>query len=75
MLAFIVYQTVYIGGNWSYVQRYTSVKNERDSKKVAYTFTILYFISPFLWMIPPMIYRIINPNLQGLEPEGAYMML
>jgi Na+/proline symporter len=22
-----------------------------------------------------MIYRVINPNLQGLEPEGAYMML
>ena len=26
-------------------------------------------------MIPPIIYRILNPNLQGLEPEGAYMML
>jgi SSS family solute:Na+ symporter len=75
MLAFIVYQTVYIGGNWSYVQRYTSVKDQRNSKKVAYTFTILYFISPFLWMLPPMIYRIINPNLTGLESEGAYMML
>lgn len=75
MLAFIIYQTVYIGGNWSYVQRYTSVKDEKDSKKVAYIFTILYFVSPFIWMIPPMIYRIINPNLHGLEPEGAYMML
>lgn len=75
MLAFIIYQTVYIGGNWSYVQRYTSVKNEKDSKKVAYLFTILYFVSPFIWMIPPMIYRIVNPHLQGLEPEGAYMML
>lgn len=26
-------------------------------------------------MLPPMIYHIINPNLKGLEPEGAYMML
>lgn len=75
MLAFIVYQTVYIGGNWSYVQRYTSVKDVHNSKKVAYTFTILYFICPFLWMLPPMIYHIINPNLKGLEIEGAYMML
>jgi len=75
MLAFIVYQMFYIGGNWSYVQRYTSVSNVKESKKVAYLFTILYFISPVIWMIPPMIYRIINPNLQGLEPEGAYMML
>ncbi|MDQ0964887.1 SSS family solute:Na+ symporter [Flavobacterium sp. W4I14] len=75
MLAFIVYQLFYIGGNWSYVQRYTSVSSVKESKKVAYLFTALYFISPVIWMIPPMIYRIINPNLQGLEPEGAYMML
>jgi Na+/proline symporter len=26
-------------------------------------------------MIPPMIYRVINPNLTGLESEGAYMLL
>ncbi|WP_293308283.1 sodium:solute symporter family protein [Pedobacter sp. UBA5917] len=75
MLAFIVYQLFYIGGNWSYVQRYTSVSTVKQSKKVAYLFAILYFVSPVIWMIPPMIYRIINPNLQGLEPEGAYMML
>ena len=75
MLAFIVYQTFYIGGNWSYVQRYTSVPSERDSRKVAGIFTFLYFVSPFIWMVPPMIYRIINPNLQGLDTEDAYMML
>lgn len=75
MLAFIIYQLFYIGGNWSYVQRYTSVATPKESKKVAYLFTILYLVSPIIWMLPPMIYRIINPNLQGLEPEGAYMML
>lgn len=75
MLAFVVYQTFYIGGNWSYVQRYTSVSSEKNAKKVAGIFTVLYFISPFIWMIPPMIYRIINPNLQGLQSEDAYMML
>jgi len=75
MLAFIGYQTFYIGGNWSYVQRYTSVSSEKNARKVAFLFTALYFISPVIWMLPPMIYRTINPNLQGLEPEGAYMML
>ncbi|WP_443943455.1 sodium:solute symporter family protein [Pedobacter sp. AW1-32] len=75
MLAFIVYQTFYIGGNWSYVQRYTSVADQKNAKKVAGIFTILYFVSPVIWMLPPMIYRIINPNLQGLETEDAYMML
>jgi SSS family solute:Na+ symporter len=75
MLAFIVYQLFYIGGNWAYVQRYTSVATVKESKKVAYLFTALYLISPVIWMLPPMIYRIINPSLQGLEPEGAYMMI
>ncbi|NLU93067.1 sodium:solute symporter family protein [Chitinophaga sp. Ak27] len=74
-LAFLAYQTVYIGGNWAYVQRYTSVSNERNSKKVAWLFTALYLVSPFIWMLPPMLYRVINPSLTGLQPEGAYMML
>lgn len=75
MLAFIGYQTAYIGGNWSYVQRYTSVANPQQATKVAWLFTGLYLVSPLIWMLPPMIYRIMNPALQGLEPEGAYMML
>jgi len=74
-LAFLLYQTIYIGGNWSYVQRYTSVSNERNARKVAYLFAGLYLICPFIWMLPPMIYRVINPNLQGIEAEGAYMMI
>lgn len=74
-MAFLAYQTVYIGGNWAYVQRYTSVSTERNSKKVAWLFTALYLVSPFIWMLPPMLYRVINPSLTGLQPEGAYMML
>jgi len=75
MLAFIVYQTFYIGGNWSYVQRYTSVGTAKQSKSVAGIFTGLYLVCPIIWMVPPMVYRIINPNLHGLEAEDAYMML
>jgi SSS family solute:Na+ symporter len=74
-LAFMAYQTVYIGGNWAYVQRYTSVGNVRNARKVAYLFTALYLVCPFIWMLPPMIYRVLNPGLTGLQPEGAYMML
>ena len=75
MLAFFIYQVVYVAGNWSYVQRYTSVSNERNAKKVAYLFGALYLVAPIIWMLPPMIYRVINPSLQGTEAEGAYMML
>lgn len=75
MAAFFIYQVVYIAGNWSYVQRYTSVSTKSNAKKVAYLFTALYLVAPIIWMLPPMIYRVINPGLQGTEAEGAYMML
>lgn len=75
MLSFFVYQVVYIAGNWSYVQRYTSVSSARNARKVAYLFTALYLVAPFIWMLPPMVYRVINPQLQGTDAEGAYMML
>lgn len=75
MAAFFIYQVVYIAGNWSYVQRYTSVSTKTNAKKVAYLFTALYLVAPVIWMLPPMIYRVINPGLQGMEAEGAYMML
>lgn len=75
MLSFFIYQVVYIAGNWSYVQRYTSVSSTRNAKKVAWLFTILYLVAPVIWMLPPMIYRVINPSLQGTDAEGAYMML
>lgn len=75
MLAYVVYQIVFIGGNWAYIQRYTSVADEKSAKKVGYLFTALYLVSPILWMLPPMIYRVMNPDLQGLEAEGAYLLL
>jgi SSS family transporter len=75
MMAFIIYQTVFIGGNWAYVQRYTSVADEKSSRKVGYLFAGLYAICPIIWMLPPMIYRIINPDLKGLEAEGAYLLI
>lgn len=74
-LAFVMYHIIYIGGSWAFVQRYTSVRTPRESKKVAYLFAGLYSVSPFLWMLPPMIFRSLKPDLTGLESEGAYMLM
>lgn len=73
--AFCIYNLFFLGGNWAYVQRYTSVKTEKDSKKVGWLFGVLYLICPILWMLPPMIYRIYNPGLSGLETEDAYLLM
>lgn len=75
IIAFAVYNMFFLGGNWSYVQRYTSVKKPTDARKVGLLFGSLYLIAPVLWMLPPMIYRVMNPELSGLADEGAYLLM
>ncbi|KAA8481525.1 SSS family transporter [Arcticibacter tournemirensis] len=75
IVAFALYHIFYIGGNWTFVQRYTSVDTPKSASKVAFLFAGLYIISPVLWMLPPMIYRTMNPGLTGLETENAYLMV
>src|SRR5699024_3672766 len=75
VIAFMFYNMVFIGGIWAYVQRYTTVKDTKSSKKVGYLFSALYLISPVIWMLPPMIYRSVNPDLAGLQNEGAYLLM
>ena len=75
IIAFMFYNLVFIGGNWAYVQRYTTVKDTKSSQKVGYLFSALYVISPVIWMLPPMLYRTVEPGLAGLQSEGAYLLM
>lgn len=75
VLAFVVYHIAYIGGNWTFVQRYTSVDTPKSARKVAFLFAGLYLVSPVIWMLPPMVYQSINPGLAGLDTENAYLMI
>ncbi len=75
IVAFGIYNTIFLGGNWAYVQRFTCVRTESDSRKVGWSFAALYFINPILWMLPPMLYQVYNPSLGVIEAEGAYLMM
>lgn len=75
IIAFCFYNLFFLGGNWSYVQRYTTVKTVKDAKKVGWLFGALYLVCPVLWMLPPMIYRVLNPELSSLADEGAYLLM
>ncbi|WP_111979457.1 sodium:solute symporter family protein [Algibacillus agarilyticus] len=75
ILAFGLYNLFFIAGNWAYIQRFTSVATPKDAKKVGWLFGALYLISPLIWMLPPMIYRALNPELTGLADEGAYLLM
>ncbi len=75
LIAFAFYNFFYLSGNWAYVQRYTTVKSPRDAKKVGWLFGALYIVSPIIWMLPPMIYRTLDPGLSQTGAEGAYLMM
>ena len=75
LIGFGLYNFFYLSGQWGFVQRYTSVSTPGDAKKVGLLFGALYLISPVIWMLPPMIYRALNPELTGLQDEGAYLMM
>ena len=51
------------------------MRTPRDAKKVGVLFGVLYTFSPILWMLPPMIYRVFEPGLSGLENENAYLLM
>ena len=75
LVAFCLYNFCFLGGNWSYVQRYTTVSSPKNARKVGVVFGSLYVICPLIWMLPPMIYRICTPNITGLADEGAYLLM
>ena len=63
------------------VQRYFSVRTERDARRVALTGSVLYLIGVSLWMIPSMVARVLYPDLSeigiGLQnpSEAAYVVM
>ena len=57
--------------DWAFVQRWVCVPTEKDAKKAAYLIGGLYLTSPIFWMIPPLLYRVINPDA---DTEQAYIL-
>lgn len=60
-----------MGGEWAYIQRFSCVPSSSDAKKSSYLFGLLYIVSPIIWMLPPMAYRLIDANA---DYEQAYIL-
>jgi len=60
-----------VGAEWAFVQRFICVPSAAHARKSAYLFGGLYLVSPFLWMLPPILYRAIDPRA---NPEEAYIL-
>jgi len=52
-------------------QRYFSVDNERSAKKVALLCSVFFVVGAFIWFIPPMVMRVIYPDLAQVLPRFA----
>ncbi|MDQ8192293.1 sodium:solute symporter family transporter [Roseibacillus persicicus] len=70
-----------IGAEWAFVQRNLSVPTPKDARKSNVLFGLLYLFSPFLWLLPPLLWRIQQPIPEGASPgaitqmsETAYIM-
>lgn len=61
-----------IGGDWPFVQRYISVPTTKDAKKSTYLIGVLYLLTPLIWYLPTMIYRVMEPGL-ALDADAATM--
>jgi len=71
MVGWVMIHFFMIGAEWAFVQRFICVPNAKDAKKSTYLFGILYLVSPMFWLLPPMIYRVIDPNA---DPKQAYIL-
>lgn len=71
MAAWVIIHMFKIGGEWAFVQRFVCVVSTKEAKKATYLFGVLYLISPIIWMLPPIIYRVVDPYANY---EKAYVL-
>jgi Na+/proline symporter len=55
--------------NWHIGQRYYSIADERDTKKMAMTCAIFSLVAPLLWIAPALAARVIFPDMAALWPQ------
>lgn len=71
LIGWMIINFFIFAGDWAFVQRWVCVPTEKDAKKAAYLIGGLYLVSPIFWMIPPLLYRVIQP---GVDTEQAYIL-
>jgi len=71
LLSWMIVNFFVFSADWAFVQRWVCVPTVKDAKKAAYLIGGLYLVSPIFWMLPPLIYRVINPDA---DTEQAYIL-
>ncbi|WP_373495572.1 sodium:solute symporter family transporter [Aquiflexum sp.] len=71
ILVYFLLISLKYNGNWAFIQRFYSVKDEPSSKKLGYFTAILFFVFPIFFLLPAIAATEIFPVLAN--PEMAYV--
>ncbi len=71
LLAYYVMIAIKFNGNWAFIQRFYSVRNEAAGRKMGIASAVFFLIFPLLFLLPPIAARVILPALEN--PEMAYV--
>ncbi len=71
LLAYYVMIAIKFNGNWAFIQRFYSVRNEAAGRKMGWASAVFFLIFPLLFLLPPIAARVILPALEN--PEMAYV--
>ena len=59
--------------NWIFIQRFYVVKDEKAAQKVGYLSAALFLIFPIIFMLPPIVSKVLMPDLP--DSEMAYVAI
>lgn len=59
--------------NWTFIQRFYSVRDEKEARKVGYLSAALFLVTPIIFLVPPIVSRILIPDLP--DKEMAYVAI
>ena len=71
LMGWVIIHFFMIGAEWAFVQRFLAVNSPSEARKSSYLFGAMYLVTPIFWLLPPLLYRGINPDA---APEQAYIL-
>jgi solute:Na+ symporter, SSS family len=73
LAAYYVMVLIKYNGNWSFIQRFYSVRDEAAARKAALVMAALFLVTPFFFLLPAIAARVAAPALEN--PEMAYVTI
>ncbi|MBT8037244.1 MAG: Na+:solute symporter [Verrucomicrobiae bacterium] len=74
LFGWVIIHYFMIGAEFAFVQRYLCVPSPRDARRGTILFGVLYLFSPFLWLLPPLLWRVQSPIPADATDEMVRVM-